>query len=216
VPYLLEAREEPLVVDLPAPAPTQERPLSRPGVTLHALALPEPALPASRLVLTTGSRLFERHVRVHEERPQAEGGPRLLAEGRWLHADPARPAPPLTLALPALGAGRLLLEVDDGDNAPLPLSAARLLLPGWRLRFLHPGPALRLLHGADGVEAPRYDLALLAPRLRAAPALEVALGPPAPPVEPSRLRPATAAWAALLAGVALMLWLLSRLVRRRP
>lgn len=212
VPYLLEARAEPTVVDLPAPAAAGAPP--RPGTTLHAVPLAEPALPASRLVLTTTSRLFERRVRVHADRPQAEGGPHLLAEATWRHADPDRPAPPLTVALPALATPRLLVEVDDGDNAPLPLAAARLLLPGWRLRFVHPGPALRLLHGAEGVEAPRYDLALLAPRLRGAPAPEIELGPAAPPAAPARLRPATLAWGALLLGVAAMLWLLARLVRR--
>lgn len=214
VPYLLEQREEPLVVALPALAPAAGTPLARPGVTVVALALPEAGLPAARLVLSTASRLFERRVRVHEERPSAEGGPRLLAEAAWRHADPERAAAPLTLALPATGAARLLLEVDDGDNAPLPLEAPRLLLPGWRLRFLHPGGPLRLLHGADGVEAPRYDLALLAPRLRAAPAVEVALGPAAPPAAPPLVRPATLAWGALVVGVAAMLWLLARLVRR--
>lgn len=215
VPYLLEEREEPLVLELPAPAPADVKPLSRPGVTLLEVALPEPSLPAARLVLTTGSRLFERHVRVHQDRAQAEGGPRLLAEAAWRHADPERPAAPLVVALPAMGSARLLLELDDGDNAPLPVGPPRLLLPGWRLRFLHPGVPLRLLHGADGVEAPRYDLALLAPRLRAAPAPEVALGPPAPPASPPLLRPASLAWGALVVGVLAMLWLLARMVRRR-
>jgi hypothetical protein len=213
VPYLLEAREEPLVVELPALAAGGG---AAAGLTRLVMALPEPTLPASRLVLTTSSRLFERRVRVLTDGSSAEGGPRLLAEGGWRHADPEHAAEPLTLALPALTSPRLLLEVDDGDNAPLPLGAPRLLLPGWRLRFLHPGVPLRLLHGADGIEAPRYDLALLAPRLRAAPATEVALGPPAPPAPPALLRPSTLAWGALLVGVAAMLWLLGRLVRRRP
>jgi uncharacterized protein DUF3999 len=216
IPYLLEQREEPLVVELAAPAPAEVRPLSRPGVTVLAVTLPEPSLPAARLVLTTGSRLFERRVRVHEDRPQAEGGPRLVAESAWRHADQERPAAPLTVPLPAVASSRLLLELDDGDNAPLPIGPPRLLLPGWRLRFLHPGVPLRLLHGADGVEAPRYDLALLAPRLRAAPAPEVALGPPAPPAAPPLLRPASLAWGALVVGVLAMLWLLARLVRRHP
>ncbi len=211
VPYLLESREEPLVVDLPAPEPAGA---GRLGVSVRALPLPEPALPASRLVLTTPSRLFERRVRVLEDRARAEGGPRLVAEATWRHADPERPAAPLTVPLPALAAARLLVELDDGDNAPLPLAPARLLLPGWRLRFLHPGGPLALLHGADGVEAPRYDLALLAPRLRAAPAAEVALGPAAPADATPRLSPASLAWGALVIGVVGMAWLLSRLVRR--
>jgi hypothetical protein len=213
VPYLLESRQEPL--EVPLGAPVREPAGARPGTTRWSLALPEPALPASRLVLATSSRLFDRRVRVVEERPQAEGGPRTLAEGSWRHTDGGRAAPELTLALPEVRGARLLLEVDDGDNAALPLLAARLLLPGWRLRFVHPGPELALVHGADGVEAPRYDLALLAPRLRAAPAAEVALGPAAPPPAPPRIQPATVAWGALVLGVAAMLWLLVRLMKPR-
>jgi hypothetical protein len=151
---------------------------------------------------------------VLEDRPGAEGGPRLLATAPWRHADPERAAPPLTLQLPATASDRLLIRVDDGDNAPLPLAAPKLLLPGWRLRFFHPGPALTLLYGAEGVEAPRYDLALLAPRLRAAPAREVALGPATPPPGPSPWRPSVLAWGALVIGVVAMLGLLARLLRR--
>jgi len=213
VPYLLEARDAPLVIELAAlvPAPPSA---AAAGTTTYVLTLPEPALPASRLLLSTDSRLFERLVRVLEDRPAAEGGPLLLGQAPWRHAHPERPAPPLTIQLPAVASARLLVRIDDGDNAPLPLAAPRLLLPGWRLRFIHPGPALTLLFGADGVEAPRYDLALLAPRLRAAPAREVALGPAAPAPGPSPWRPATVAWGALVAGVVAMLCLLVRLIRK--
>jgi len=215
VPYLLEEREAPLVV--PLPAPRRDAPSAQ-GVSRWEVDLPEPALPSSRLVLETSSRLFERRVRVVVERGGADAGPRELAiaEAAWRHADPDRPAAPLTIALPPVATSRLRLEVDDGDNAPVPLASARLLLPGWRLRFLHPGPPLTLCYGAEGVEAPRYDLALLAPRLRAAPAREVSMGPAPAPASPPMLRPATVAWGALVTGVVAMLWLLSRLVRRAP
>ena len=138
----------------------------------------------------------------------------MLAEQGWRHADPERAAPPLTLALPAVGSAELRLEIDDGDNAVLPLAPPRLLLPGWRLRFQHPGPALTLRYGAEKIEAPRYDLALLAPRLRAAPAAAVALGPAGEAAGAPWLRPAVLAWAGLAVGVLAMLWLLSRLLKR--
>jgi len=212
VPYLLERREAPLVVTLPAPQRAGAPPA--PGVTGWRLDLPEPALPASRLVLETGARLFDRRVRVLEAGDAPGGAPRLLAEAAWRHADPDRAPAPLTIALPPLRSDRLFLEVDDGDNAPVALAAARLLLPGWRLRFLHPGPALTLHFGAEGVEAPRYDLALLAPRLRAAPAREVALGPAPLIIGGPTLGPEKIAWGTLVLGVVVMLWLLSRLVKR--
>jgi hypothetical protein len=53
--------------------------------------------------------------------------------------------------------------VDEGDNQALPLSAPRLLLPAYRLRFfpMSEAPCL-LLYGQRDLEPPRYDLAPLA------------------------------------------------------
>ncbi len=63
----------------------------------------------------------------------------------------------------------LVLVVDEGDNAPLPLTKARLLLPSYRLRFFHAGGTpLRLVYGRDDLQPPQYDLALLAPRVMGA------------------------------------------------
>jgi hypothetical protein len=184
LPYLLEQRDQPLTLPLSEQPQARDLPrqLQQPGVTLHTLPSPQPGLPPSRLVLTTRARVFTRQVRIYAEteRPGAQG-PELLASAGWAHADPGRPAPALGIPLPAYRADRLLVTVDDGDNAPLALDAARLQLPSYRLRFFHPGGALQLLYGGQGVAAPRYDLALLAPRLRAAGAREVALGPPPPP-----------------------------------
>jgi hypothetical protein len=112
---------------------------------------------------------------------------------------------------------RVFLLVDDGDNAPLAITSAKLLVPAWRLRFFHPGGALQLLYGARDVGAPRYDLALLAPRLRAAPAKELALstgaadaGPIAEPGQENRL----VFWIVLAVAVAALLGLLGRLLAK--
>ena len=65
-----------------------------------------------------------------------------------------------------------------GTTRALPLERARLLLPSYRLRYFAPaGAALHLLYGRDDLQPPRYDLALLAPRLMGAAATEVAAGP---------------------------------------
>jgi len=231
VPYVLEPRDEPLTVALAA-APLDRRAvpsaLAAPGRTLHALSLPERNLPGARLVLETGARVFAREVRVYAEREGTPSRrPEAVAAANWAHADPDRPAPPLSLELPRLaGVARLVVAVHDGDDAPLPL-AGRLLLRSYRLRFHHPGPAfaLDLLYGAD-LPAPQYDLALLAPSLRGAAAREVALGPPssgaeggpAPAAALSRPRNARAAfWIALGTAATGLLLLVGRLLgRRRP
>jgi len=223
LPYLLERRDEPL--DLPlqehegAGARTSAAVGGR-GVTVHVLELPERRLPGARLVLSTRSRVFSREVRVYAE-AEGSGAPASLAAGSWEHADPGKAAPQLALELPPLRSARLLVAVGDGDNAPLPI-AGRLLLPSYRLRFFHPGPALALLFGAD-LPAPQYDLALLAPRLRAAAAREVALAPaedaakgaaaaePGPaPSRAARL----AFWIVLGTAVVALLALVARLLAR--
>jgi hypothetical protein len=215
LPYLAESRPEPLRLPLEPSGPVAATPASRPGATVRALPLAFGAAPASRLVLETSARVFTRAVRVYADAGDGVGERRAIAEATWAHADPARPAPALTVELPPLRADRLLVALDDGDNAPLPITAATLLLPAWRLRFFHPGGEVRLLQGASGLAAPRYDLALLAPRLREAPAREVGLGPPPPP--PRRMPGARAwFWIALGAAVLGLLALVARLVRTGP
>ncbi len=212
LPYLAESRPEPLTVPLALSAPLPGTPAARPGATVRALPLAFGAAPASRLVLETSARVFTRTVRVYVEGaddPRASPAP--MAEAAWSHADPARAAPALTIPLPAVRGERLLVALDDGDNAPLPLVSAALLLPAWRLRFFHPGPQLRLLHGASGLSAPRYDLALLAPRLRAAPVREVALGP-APSARRRLPGARTVFWIVLGSAVVGLLALVGRLV----
>lgn len=218
VPYLLERRDEPLSIALAAPSPASEPKLARKGTTLLAVELPEAGLPEARLVLETPSRVFEREVELYADDDGKERTPpRLLASARWVHALPERPAPALTIALPPVPARRLFLLVHDGDNAPLPIASARLLLPSWRLRFFHPGAPLQLLYGARDVSAPRYDLALLAPRLRSAPAREVELGGATvdagpPPAQGQQGR--TAFWIALAVAVVALLALLAKLLSK--
>jgi hypothetical protein len=220
LPYLLEERDEPLIVPLPLaraePGALGHR-LAAPGLTVYRLDLPERAYPEGRLVLSTDARVFTREVRVLAVPRERAGAPRPLATASWAHADPARPAGALSLALPPLRASALLVAIDDGDNAPLPIGPPRLLLRSYRLRFVHPGPALELLYGSDTVGAPRYDLALLAPRLRAAPAPEVALAPVAAGgavADGSEARTRLVFYAALGVAVVGLLALVGRLLAR--
>ena len=222
VPYLLETLGEPLVVKLPAPQATDDpRPRGGAGtegrLSFHRIELPYETLPASRLELATTARVFARNVVLYRERlggrPETAGTFSAIASSAWQSADPAREAPRLLLELPPGTGGTLFVSIDDGDNAPLPLAGASLLLPAHRLRFVREDGALALLAGRPGLAPPRYDLELLAPRLLGAPATEVELAPaPLPVAAPSV--GAKLFWAALVGAVVALLLLLARLLRR--
>jgi hypothetical protein len=168
------------------------------------------------------ARVFTRRVGVLRERlggrPETAGTFAEVAWGAWENADPERKAPALLLELPA-GEGReLFVSVDDGDNAPVPLVRASLLLPAHRLRFVREeGASLTLVYGQAGLAPPRYDLELLAPRLLGVPAIEAALLPAAPEAdEPEKKVGPKLFWAALVGAVVALLVLVARLLRRDP
>lgn len=228
VPYLLETLAEPLVVKLPAPQKAEDpRPRSGPGekgrLSFHRVALPFAGLPPARLELTTTARVFTRRVTLLRElaggRPETAGTFAEVSSSAWESADPERPAPALVLDLPPGGGKELFVSVDDGDNAPVPLSGAAVFLPAHRLRFVREaGGPLTLVQGRDGLASPRYDLELLAPRLLGAPAVEASLAPaPASaPGEAGEVRSRTVFWAVLVGVVVALLLLVARLLRREP
>ncbi len=227
VPYLLEVLGEPLVLKLPAPQRAEDpRPRSGPGepgrLSFHRVELPFERLPAARLELETTARVFSRRVAVLRERlggrPETAGTFQEAASGSWESADPDREAPALVLELAEGNRRELFVSVDDGDNAPLPIPRASLLLPAYRLRFVREeGAALTLVYGQAGLASPHYDLELLAPRLMGAPAFEANLptvaGEPAAPEEKAGPK---LFWAALVGAVVALLVLVARLLRRGP
>ncbi len=231
VPFLVEKQAEPLSIQLPAlekdsASFPRRRPPSggavgatRGTVSRYAVRLPYPHLPASRLVLTTTARVFERELWVevgpgeHDDRPDADW--RVVATSWWSHADPETAAPALTFDVPPLHTTTLHLAVDEGDNSPLPLAHPALLLPAYRLRFVRATAApLQLIYGNRQVEQPRYDLALVARRLLDSPAAQVTAGPERPATAP-RVRAGIVFWSALGLAVAVLFGLIVRLLRRQ-
>jgi hypothetical protein len=227
VAYLLESRDEPLSAPLGAPVGgpppawiERDRLAKNEHRTAYTLRLPHDGLPASKLVLTTSARVFTRPVVVFAEPAPDTPRDRIaavrLATAVWSHTDPDEPAPRLTLDLPALRGHELALLVDEGDNAPLALESATVLLPGYAIRFFRSdASALTLYYGDDSVRAPRYDLALLRPYLVDAPATELAPGAErriAAPATPASL-PNWAFWGVLVGAVLVLLALIGRLLR---
>ena len=225
IPYLVERSSEPLSLDLrlerlsAIPKPLTDR---RTAPSVYRVAWPFERLPSPRLVLTTPASVFQRPVTIAVER-EADRNHRdpwiqSLAATTWSHADQNTAAPALTLALPAQNITELLVILDEGDNSPLPITAARLLLPAYRLRlFRERGASLQLAYGRADLDQPRYDLALLAPQLLGAAATEVA-----PAAEESTGAAASTTelvsprlfWGVLVAAVLVLLVLIVRLARR--
>jgi hypothetical protein len=218
VPYILEQLGEPTIVDL-------EGPVAMPGKngeqqSVYGLTLPFANLPAAVLTIDTTAGVFERRVRlVREERrnPRDPPVPVTLDEQIWRNVDAGRGAPPLSLHVPAHVGLDLMLIVDEGDNSALQIGNPRLYLPTYRLRFIRRDEdALWLMYGREGLAAPRYDLALLAPRVLGARVPEVGLS------EVTEALPtATGAgigifvfWGALILVLAVLLGLVARLLRR--
>ena len=172
IPYLVERRDEPFIVSLPGLEPLsdaaqdEQRPGGKPAPTAYRVRLPFAGLPPSTLALITPARLFQREVQVVVEiQPEDRRSPqrrRVVATASWVHGDTATAAPVLTMTMPTLRQETLTLLVDDGDNSKLPIAAADLLLPSYRLRFYRPpGSTLRLVYGQPSIGEPKYDLALL-------------------------------------------------------
>lgn len=223
VPYLLERRGEPLAVDLTLASASSQAPALPPANggsrSVYRIALPERRLPAGSLSVETSARVFQRSVQVGVVRPadwnRREASFDALTSTTWRHTDEQAVAPALTLQLGPMDATELWLVVDEGDNAPLPLSRARLLLPSYRLRFFAPqGGTLRLLYGREDLQPPRYDLSLLAPKLMGAPATEVKAGPESSRADAAPFISPRWFWALLGAAVIVLLGLIVRLAKK--
>jgi hypothetical protein len=222
IPYLVEKVEEPLALELPSLDKTQDPNSGRETAarSFYRLRLPFKELPPARLVLTSSARVFRRDLRILIERnpydkrqkPWTES----VVEATWMHADPETAAPALTLKIPTIQATEAILVVEEGDNTPLPITSAKLLLPSHKLRFFSGGNAkLKLYYGRSDLDAPRYDLAILSPRLVGAAAEEVRLGPESEPAT-TKAQPVSMKlfWGILAGAVLVLLVLISRLVKK--
>jgi hypothetical protein len=224
MPYLVERRDEPLQIDLTLTSIQSKagdlRPAPGQQLSVYKLTLPYADLPPATLVLETPARVFQRNVRLGVERQpdRQRRDPWFddLATARWRHADRDTAARPLTLRIDRTDETELTLAIEEGDNAALPVTSARLLLPSYRLRFFHPGGTVRLVYGRGDLRMPQYDLALLAEHVMGAPAREVTASADATPAAEagrSRVISPVTFWILLGGAVAVLVGLIARLVR---
>lgn len=220
VPYIQEKLGEPTIVALAEPNPAPEEAGERQSA--YRLNLPFASLPAARLTIATTARVFERRVLLAREESRNRRDPPIrvtLDEEFWRNVDSGREAPLLNLQVPALSGAELLLIVDEGDNSPLQIESPKLYLPSYRLRFVRRDDRqLWLIYGRHGLSAPRYDLALLAPRVLGARVPEVALSDveeELPIIGGDRVG-TIVFWAALVLVLVVLFGLVARLLRRDP
>jgi len=211
IPYLVERRESPLAIRLAIP----ERRKGEGPESLYTFALPFDALPAgTQLVLRTDARVFNRRATLRKPADESHGREAdVVAATDWRSSEPESDPPPIVFDAPARGARTLELEIDEGDNAPLPIVSAELLLPSYALRFVSPGTPLTLLYGNPAAAPPRYDLALLAPRLFGESSHEVTLAS-MPPEESGEgtSRERKIFWIVIAAAAVVLLLTLTRLL----
>jgi len=220
IPYLLERGAERLSIDLqlrgatPAARVLQER--GGGARSFYALTLPYEELPGPVVALETSARIFHRSVQVGAER-QPDRRSRevtfdMFTQAVWQYSNEAAPAPALELALPRDDARELLVIVDEGDNQPLPITRARLRLPGWQVRFQRPGGRLRLLYGKNDIAEPHYDVAVLAPSAMSGEAREVSAAAEQVPEVPAAVMSPRVFWVGLAVAALLLLAVLVRLI----
>ena len=177
IPFVLERTS---AVRRVTPALTPATDPKRPSVSRWQVRLPVRTAAITMLSCNTPAPYFRREVRLVAETADERGGPRTwrLASATWTRPLPARPVP-LSLRLAGLPETDILfLEIDDGDNVPLPLTEVEVWYPVSRLLFLSPASSGTLLYyGNAKAAAPRYDIQVLAPTLMAAAKVQAVAGP---------------------------------------
>ncbi len=212
VPFIVEAAQR-----------TSERPAqwsahseaNKTQVTLSPLGAHD-ALSGIKLE-ASAPEYFSREVSVYETTTDARGpvARRGLGSATWVH-HPKESKASLYIAVARPSTKQLFVEVDDGDNVPLTISAVAVELARPRIDFaFQPGDELSLLWGNREASAPRYDFALLSSQVLASAASPARVKlTEQPPHDESPARPRWF-WLVPVLGAALVLLVLARTLRPR-
>jgi hypothetical protein len=232
VPYVIEPRDETARVALEVGPATPRANASK--TSAFELRVPDAteaasAPPLTALELTFAEPFFTRLAVFTVADPRAPHGRRAIAQEtlRALRRDPATAAAPQRVELGDLRLDRLVVEIADGDNAPLTLSKAQAVVLVPRVTFKATGGTYHLLLGNREAGAPTYDLAALRQDL---------LAWSATPIDPRALAPLAAntgyargagdvvqglakgpwLWAVLGLSIAALLWLTRTILKSPP
>ncbi len=149
-------------------------------LSLWRLELDAPGVPLAVLRVDTPQAALARWVRWYEVVESREGDrwTNVLAHQEWSRV-PGTALRPLELTPGHRLSGRVSwIEIDDGDNPPLPTLAWSAEYTTRRIYFLGGGTgAIDLFYDHPEAVVPRYDLSLLADRLNASSRTVATLGP---------------------------------------
>jgi hypothetical protein len=165
----------------------------------------------------TSPDYFARDVTVVEETSDARGptGERILGSARWVRtaSDPRRP---LRVSLAKPTQATVVLHIADNDNALLGVAAVAAEVALRRLDFVFgPEDHLLLLSGNTSVEAPHFDLSLIAEQVLSSPAEAAQLGTPQEQAAAPRETPKWF-WVFVLAAAVVLVLVLGRVLRQAP
>jgi hypothetical protein len=229
VPYVVERDVETASLPLEtAPATPLQGRGRRSAVQLR---VPAGALPAqialTALEVRMAESYFRRAATVSVADANGPQGRRVVATAILGSTDRAGATGAIVrIPLGSVTASDLVLEIDDGDNAPLTVLSTTGLVPVPRLTFKATAGEYRLLFGNDDVQAPSYELDGLRQEVldySAVPVPSAWLDLTGPSGGPRRLGqvlrepPATVVlWAALGTAVVVLLVLTRRILKAEP
>lgn len=150
IPYLLRR----LPTERPSDPVTMVREEVR-GRSMIKVTVPDPDIPVSTVTLFTDAPTFSRQVSFFRAAGQVLDP---LRSANWIGEDrPAR----LSLDIDRVVGQTLVVQIDNGDDPPLPLSGLSLSWPAWELIAVLPDSGARLVYGDPRRGPPDYDLTLL-------------------------------------------------------
>lgn len=230
VPFIIEpgvAEREVTFVFEPVPRPARrgENHVSRYRLAVNDDGGKATSLPLRELRLNFAEQFFSRPARLVVPGRDPRHGERVLFSGRLARSGNERR--PVRIALDGDRRSELFLEIEEGDNAPLTLLAAKAAVAAPRVVFkLKPSEGgYRLLLGNAKAAPPRYDIQSLRQELLAYSATPVRDGDIGPLEVNTAYRrsaadyfqtapPTLALWGVLLVAVAGLLALTVRLLKK--
>ena len=222
-----DGHQIPFVVSRPSirrefsPEMTPDPDPDRPRVSRYRITHPHGPLPVSSLRISSDTALFDRDVTLIEKFEDRYGqrGERRLGSARWKRTPDHDSATPLTLQLDQRPqGGDWILEIQDGDDAPIPLENPILSHPVVRLVFATDAPGEVALYYDNPKAGPaRYDLAMVAPQLLRSRRIELPLGDveilkPRAGAKPFGEKSGILFWVILAAVVVALLFFVARLL----
>jgi hypothetical protein len=177
VPFILERTPIPRSFPVAASKADESK---QPKTSRWSLALPHKPLPLTRLTCESAAPLFRRDVTIAEDRTDTRGEKHRVVLGRatWQRTPEQKPGKLVVNLEHFPVTDRLWLEVENGDNPPLELTAFTAWHTTARLLFrAAEGSVPALYYGNAKAAFPRYDLDLVARQIFSAPRIQAKLGP---------------------------------------